>query len=78
MDNISRKIVRIPKEEYDKEPVLYCAQCLSLRIKSIPGLEDTDYCDDCNCTYIKQSSIQDWENLYVKRYGYKFLDKIKY
>lgn len=36
------------KEEYDKIPMVYCTQCLSLNI--IAG--DIDYCADCGSTII--------------------------
>lgn len=70
--NIAHKL---SKEEYNKEPVLYCKNCLSLRILSVRGMEDSDYCDECGSTVIESSSVEDWENLYKKRYGTKYLDK---
>lgn len=42
---------------YDSEPVYYCPRCLSLKIMKVPGMEDLDYCDDCGCTSVEQSSI---------------------
>lgn len=63
---------------YNAEPVFYCKQCLSLRIKSIPGIPDTDFCDSCNSTNIGKTNIKAWEVLYEDRYGYKYLEKEKY
>lgn len=58
--------------KYNKEPVLYCTSCLSLKIM---GVDDMDYCDDCGSTDVVSSSIEEWENLYIQRYGKKFIDK---
>lgn len=66
------------KEVYNSIPVYYCKQCLSLRIRSIEGMKDTDFCDECNSTNIETTDIHTWENLYTARYGHKFLDKPKY
>lgn len=65
----------LSKEDYNKEPVLFCRNCLSLRIRSVGGMKDSDYCDECGSTAIEQTSIEEWEGLYVKRYGTKYLDK---
>ena len=32
------------QHNYNDEPVVYCSQCLSLRIRDIDGVS---YCDDC-------------------------------
>lgn len=75
MQNISiRDPSRSPKEEFDKEPVYYCKQCLSLKILTIPDLEDCNFCDECNSTNIEQINIHDWEKLYEHRYGHKFIN----
>lgn len=66
------------KDVYDAIPVYYCKQCLSLRIMDVPGIEDTDFCDNCNSTNIEQTDIQTWERLYQERYGRKYLDEFKY
>ena len=63
------------KEEYNSIPVYYCAKCLSLNIKSVIGM---DYCDSCNSTNVEQCSIEEWEKLHEKKYGYKLLDKLQY
>lgn len=62
------------KEEYNNIPVYYCKHCLSLKIKGIAELEGLDYCDDCGATEIATTSIQEWEELYKNRYGFKYLE----
>lgn len=62
------------KEEYNNEPVLYCAKCLSLRVMGVKGMQDSDYCDACGSTHIEQCHIEEWEELYKKRYGTRYLD----
>lgn len=61
--------------DYNSEPVLYCKHCLSLKILSVPKMEDSDYCDECGNTDIGQISIEEWENLYAQKYGHKFIEK---
>lgn len=55
---------------YNNEPVVYCPQCLSLRIRDLSG---TAYCDNCGNTEIKEASIFDWEDMYEARYGEKYV-----
>lgn len=57
--------------EYNNEPVAYCSECLSLRIRTVEG---TDYCDLCGCTEIKEANIFDWEKEYEAKYGKKFIE----
>lgn len=58
--------------DYNKEPVFYCDKCLSLKIR---GIEDCNYCDDCGSTEVKQTSIEEWENLYMQKFGIKYINK---
>lgn len=60
------------KVDYNEEPVVYCSNCLSLKIRDVDGVE---YCDECGCTDTSEANIKDWENLYEQRYGNKFLNK---
>jgi hypothetical protein len=60
--------------DYDSEPVVYCAKCLSLKIKHEDAL-DIDCCGDCGCTNIIESSIDVWEKRYEVKYGKKFAVK---
>lgn len=62
-------------EEYNSIPVHYCKGCLSLKIKTVAEGLDLDYCDECGCTDIEESHIEEWRNLYIKRYGFDYLTK---
>jgi hypothetical protein len=62
-------------DNYNDIPVFYCKKCLSLKIKSVIGM---DYCDDCNSTNIDKCHIKEWEKMYEERYGYKLLEKPEY
>lgn len=61
-------------DDYNDEPVYYCKNCLSLRIKIVGGY---DFCDECGCTDIKTAHISDWEKLYEERNGHMFLEEIE-
>nr|DAF16347.1 MAG TPA: hypothetical protein [Crassvirales sp.] len=67
----------LPTEDinYNDEPVFYCKSCLSLRIRAVPGLENAEFCDECNSTDIGQCSIEEWRTLYRNKYGFDFLEK---
>lgn len=54
------------KDDYNSEPVFYCKNCLSLRVMV---LDDNEYCDECGCTEMESSSIEDWQKLYNKKYN---------
>lgn len=60
--------------DYDSEPVTYCARCYSLKIKHEDAL-DLDCCADCGGTDILEAPIEVWEKLYERRYGHKFTQK---
>lgn len=59
----------------NEEPVFYCKHCLSLKVRNVPGMEDSDYCDECGSTNIEQTSIHEWEKLYKQKYGHSYLEK---
>lgn len=61
------------KNDYNSEPVYYCKRCLSLKIKDI-GSEDTEYCEDCGSTNIETDNIENWQELYKKRFGHYYLE----
>lgn len=61
-------------EDYDSEPVIYCARCYSLKIKHEDSI-GADVCTECGCSDTLTSSIEDWERLYERRYGHKFTVK---
>lgn len=58
--------------DYDLEPVKYCARCLSLKIKYDEDL-DYEWCADCGSTEILETLTEEWEKKYEKRYGHKFV-----
>jgi hypothetical protein len=58
-------------DDYNDEPVHYCKQCLSLKIKIVGGF---DFCDDCGSTDITTDHIDNWDKLYQERYGETFLE----
>lgn len=59
------------KEEYDKESVFYCTNCLSLAIKKYDQL--TDYCGQCGSTNTSKTTIGLWEDSYEAAYGKKYV-----
>lgn len=60
--------------DYNQEPVFYCKKCLSLKIRDVEHIDGSEYCDECGTTDIGTASIEEWENLYVQRYGHKYLE----
>lgn len=63
------------KEQYNDEPVFYCKNCLSLKIKTVVVNSDLDFCDDCGSTDVESAHIDDWKKLYRERYGFDFINK---
>lgn len=62
--------------DYDSEPVVYCAKCYSLKIKYEEAI-DADCCMDCGCSDMRTAPITEWERLYEQRYGRKYVEKTK-
>lgn len=62
------------RNDYDSEPVKYCAKCYSLKIKH-EDIIDADYCAECGCSDTREASIEEWERLYEGKYGKKFTVK---
>ena len=60
--------------DYDSEPIAFCAKCFSPKIKHENSL-DIDYCGDCGCSSIREESVYEWEKLYEKKYGHKYVVK---
>jgi len=60
------------KQEYNKEPVFYCKNCLSLNIKELEDIK-LDVCQECGNTNIEVSELDYWNKLYVQQYGTVFL-----
>lgn len=61
--------------DYNLDPVFYCRNCLSLKIRTVPGLKGAEFCDECNSANVGQCSIDEWKVLYKARYGFDFLEK---
>jgi Fe2+ or Zn2+ uptake regulation protein len=40
----------------------------------VTGVDDASYCDKCGSTNIEKASIDEWQSLYEKKYGFKFLN----
>lgn len=60
--------------DYDSEPIVFCAKCFSPKIKHEASL-DIDYCGDCGCSSTREASVYEWEKLYEKKYGHKYVVK---
>ena len=75
MSNLNLDQQNSKKQEYNNEPVFYCKNCLSLRVKTVIAVADLEYCDECVSTEIEQSNIEDWRKLYKERYGIDYLEK---
>ena len=61
------------QEDYNDEPVSFCKNCLSLKIRFVPSMSDSNYCDECGSTDIETCHINEWEALYKERYGHNYL-----
>ena len=61
----------------DEDKVLYCPTCLSLSILGVEGI-DICYCGKCGCTDIREIDFEEWDKLYQKKYGKKFLPQKKH
>lgn len=62
------------ENDYNQEPVFFCKKCLSLKIRDVEHLDNSEYCDSCGSTDIAQTSIEHWDTLYVTRYGKHYID----
>ena len=69
MDNLREEA------NYNDEPVFYCEKCMSLRIRFVNGLSNSEYCDNCGSTEINQSNIEDWRQQFKNKYGYDHLEE---
>ena len=70
MDNSNNTNEEIIKEDYNSIPVIYCKNCLSLKIMILD--KDVNYCDKCGCTDTESIDIASWEEMYYKKYGKPF------
>lgn len=62
------------KVNYDEEPVFYCKDCLSLRIKKYDFIEGSEYCESCGSTDVESTDINSWKEMYKARYGHDYLE----
>lgn len=62
------------KEEFNIEPIYYCKNCLSLRIRDVAHLSGSEYCDECGSTDIGVTDITTWDKLYTEKYKHSFLN----
>ena len=75
METLKNQLVEQQQNNpYNEEPVFYCKHCLSLRIRDIAGLPDSDYCDSCGTTEIGTTTIAEWQEMYKAKYGYYYLE----
>lgn len=63
----------IKENKYDKQPVFYCTDCLSLKILTTD--DDVDFCDKCGSIDIKSTTIDEWEKLYKEKYHTSYINK---
>lgn len=70
MDNLNNAREEHPKEDYNAIPVVYCKNCLSLKIMVFN--DKLDYCDECGCTDTDSTDIESWREMYEKKYGKPF------
>lgn len=69
--------IKMDRDSYDEEPVYYCRRCLSLRIGQVPMVTDKSYCEDCGTIDIATTSFEQWDEMYVERYGHHFMETRK-
>lgn len=71
----------LTESEYNKDNVVYCERCLSLNILRLSPVDPNNpdnsvcYCDSCNSTELKSSTLEDWDTLYYQKYGVRLLDQ---
>lgn len=63
-----------PLNEYDLEPIKYCTKCFSLAVKYEESI-DVEFCGDCGCTNIGETTVEEWERLYEKKYGKRYIQE---
>lgn len=43
----------------------------------MPFVKNQDYCTECGTTDIESATIEEWKELYQKKYGHAFVEKKK-
>ena len=66
--------IKMTTDSYDEEPVYYCRRCLSLKICQVPMVADKSYCEDCGTIDVATTSFEEWDEMYVERYGHHFME----
>ena len=56
--------------EYNNIPVEYCPVCLSLDIRNVEDIDDLEYCTDCGNTTTETTTIFEWREMFLRRYGH--------
>lgn len=72
---ITKEDLKLEKQKYNDIPVVYCKHCLSLRIMGVTSDENLNFCDSCGSTEIGKCSFEEWNNMYIKRYGHSYLEE---
>lgn len=65
---------KLEEQAYNDIPVHYCERCLSLKIRFVQGLNNSEYCDDCGSTVVNTAHIEQWRQLFKDKYGYDHLE----
>lgn len=87
INDLKQLLMITKQEDYNNVPVTYCKTCLSLHIKDVTfPRSDSDepiatkkpealvgYCVPCGNTDLEKVQLSEWEELYVEKYGEKFL-----
>ena len=71
MGNLSKEKLH----EYNEVPIFYCKHCLSLKVRYVSSIEDSEFCDECGSTDIAQENVREWEKMYEEKYGHKLLEE---
>lgn len=58
--------------DYNSEPVFYCEHCLSLLVMCDAPI---DYCANCSSTEIASCTMEEYDEMYLKRFGTKYFYK---
>jgi hypothetical protein len=75
------------QEEYNKQPVHYCARCLSLKVLRWSPKLNASYCGDCGNTVIPVLRyhegegiypIEIWQDMYEDMYDKPYVVKSKF
>ena len=71
----SENVNRRRDNEFNKIPVFFCQDCLSLNIRSNPNIGD--YCEKCGSQNIRWVSLDVYDAFYKSRYNRKLFNLTK-